>query len=128
MVNINHSECQGRTPFYLACSLLNMQIIDYLYKKGADINIVSSLKRCPLSKACYLGHTKIVQYLVEKESIKLDIEDEKGRTALHNACWGPGKKFCSFFLFYIYIFYSIKIYKAGGVQGKIRKNVKLDED
>ena len=47
----------------------------------------SKLDRTPLSKACYLGNVKVVEYLL---SINVDMlkQDNKGRTALHNAAWG----------------------------------------
>jgi ankyrin repeat protein len=63
--------------------------IDYLYKKGANINHRSKLGRCPLSKACFLGRRDIVEFLLSCPEIDINSQDEKGRTALHNATFGP---------------------------------------
>lgn len=39
-------------------------MIDYLYKKGCDINAKSILGRNALQKACYLGKIEVVKYLI----------------------------------------------------------------
>ncbi len=86
-VNLNHREYQDRTALYLAAFEGELDVVDYLYKNGADPEMCSKLDRTPLSKACYLGNIKVVKYLL---SINVDIlkQDNKGRTALHNAVWG----------------------------------------
>lgn len=78
--------------------------MDYLYKKGADPELGSKLDRTPLSKACYLGNVEVVKYLL---SINVDLlkQDNKGRTALHNAAWGA----------------------EGGRDGKRRGHIMLDD-
>ncbi|KRX10288.1 Ribonuclease H-like domain [Pseudocohnilembus persalinus] len=87
-VNHEHVEYQNRTPFYLACFLGYIDIVKYLYSLGVNINQVSKLERCSLSKAAYLGHTEIVRFLLQQKEIIIDLPDCKGRTALHNAAWG----------------------------------------
>lgn len=86
-VDLNHREYQNRTALYLAAFEGYLDIVDYLIKKGANPEMCSKLDRTPLSKACYLGNIKVVQYLL---SINVDMlkQDNKGRTALHNAAWG----------------------------------------
>ena len=66
-----------------------MDIIRYLYKKGADINNKSKLGRSALSKACYLGLIDVVKFLMGCPGIILNAADGKGRTALHNSVFGP---------------------------------------
>jgi len=66
-----------------------LPIIRYLYGKGADINNKSKLGRSALSKACYLGLVDVVTFLLSCPGIEVTIEDGKGRTALHNAVFGP---------------------------------------
>lgn len=42
-----------------------------------------------MSKACYLGLVDVVTFLLNCSGIEITIEDGKGRTALHNAVFGP---------------------------------------
>ena len=81
-VNIEKEEVQHRTPFYWACTQGDIAVIDYLYKKGCNINHKSSLGRTALSKSCYLGRIDIVEYLLNCKEIDLYSQDKKGRTAL----------------------------------------------
>ena len=58
----------------------------------------SELGRTALSKACYLGRVDIVKYLLSCKDIDMYAKCKKGRTALHNAIFGPkggreGQKF-----------------------------------
>ena len=45
--------------------------------------------RSALSKACYLGLVDVVSFLMSCPGIKLEVSDVKGRSALHNAVFGP---------------------------------------
>lgn len=57
--------------------------------KGADVNNQSRLGRSAISKACYLGLVDVVTYLMKCPGINITVADGKGRTALHNAVFGP---------------------------------------
>jgi ankyrin repeat protein len=80
---------QRRTPFYWACTQGDITVIDYLYQAGCNINHKSELGRTALSKACYLGRIDVVMFLLQCEEIDLCSQCKKGRTALHNAVFGP---------------------------------------
>ena len=88
-VNMEKLEIQKRTPFYWACTQGEMEIIQYLRDKAADINRSSEIGRTALSKACFLGRKDIVEYLINCKEINLNCRDKKGRTPLHNAVFGP---------------------------------------
>ena len=88
-VNIEKRDIQSRTPIYWACTNGDFTIIDYLYKSGCNINHKSELGRTALSKSCYLGRKDIVSYLLSCEGIDMFSQCKKGRTALHNAVFGP---------------------------------------
>jgi len=45
----------------------NIEIVKFLIDRGVDVNAQTRLGRTPLSKACFLGHTTIVQLLLEQE-------------------------------------------------------------
>ena len=88
-VNIHAKDIQNRTAFYFACTEGIQPIIRYLYGKGVDINNKSKLGRSALSKACYLGLVDVVQFLMSCPGIDMEVADIKGRTAIHNAVFGP---------------------------------------
>ena len=79
-----------------------MPILEYLFERGIDINILSKLKRTPLTKACYLNHVEIVKWLTSRAGIDILLQDVKGRSALHNAAWGSsgGKDVHTLYLFF----------------------------
>ena len=88
-VNPEHQECQARTPFYWSCCQSSLKIVKHLVEKGFIYNTYSILKRSPLSKACFTGRADIVNYLLSLPNIEIGVPDNRGRTPLHNACWGP---------------------------------------
>jgi ankyrin repeat protein len=69
----------------------NLQIIDFLLKAlNSESDVKSKKGRTPLSKACFLAKPDVVRYLLENiPNIDLNSTDDKGRTPLHNASWGP---------------------------------------
>ena len=88
-VQIEAKDYQERTPLYFACREGGLEIIKYLYKKGANMNSKTKHGRTILTKASYLGIFEITSYLLECPEILIDMEDGKKRTALHNAAFGP---------------------------------------
>ena len=67
----------------MACCLASFDVVKYLVKLGVNVNAVSSLQRTALSKCCFIGRHKMVEYLLTLDNVRLDILDDKGRTALH---------------------------------------------
>ncbi|CAG9323124.1 unnamed protein product [Blepharisma stoltei] len=87
--NINHIEDQKRSLLYWTASLGKIEYIDKLLEKNCDPNIQTRLGRTCLSKAAWNGNLDVLKRLLKVPSIDVDIPDSKGRTALHNAIWGP---------------------------------------
>jgi len=87
-VNLNHKDHQDRTVFYCACCQCSTKMVDFLYRKGCDINSKTKLERLPLAKAAYFGRADVVKLLLSYKEVIIESKDHKGRTALHNACWG----------------------------------------
>ncbi len=75
LVNHEHKEFLDRTPFYLACFMGSLNIIEYLYNKKVNINSLSKLGRCALSKACYLNRVAAVEFLLSKPEVVIDLVD-----------------------------------------------------
>ena len=41
-----------------------------------------------MSKACWNGFVDVTKVLLDSDKIDIDLKDNHGRTALHNAIWG----------------------------------------
>ena len=75
--------------FYLSAVMGYLELMEYFYRKGLNINEQTVLQRCALSKACYLGYVKEVEFLLSKKGELVVLSfDNKGKTPLHNAAWG----------------------------------------
>lgn len=55
------------------------------------MDTMNQIKRTPLIKAAYLDKPDAVKWLLEHEVIRkgIDHQDNRGRSAIHAACWGP---------------------------------------
>jgi ankyrin repeat protein len=57
---------KGRTYLHYACDFGQLQIIQYLISKSANINIEDKYGIAPLLAAIWENHTNCVKYLIEK--------------------------------------------------------------
>jgi ankyrin repeat protein len=65
-IDINNSESKNEFSFLLfACNIDRLDIIDYLIKKGANIEITGYEMYTPLKYACKEGKLQLVKFLVE---------------------------------------------------------------
>lgn len=75
-IDINNSDGKNGFPFMmLACYNNRLDIIDYLIKKGANIDVVDSDGYTPLMYACKEGNLQLVKFLVENGA-NIDGENE----------------------------------------------------
>ena len=86
--NVFHIEKQGRSLFYWAASLGKIEMLDILIENGLDPNKTTILGRTALSKSAWNGNVEILKYLLKVPGINIEVPDNRGRTALHNAVWG----------------------------------------
>jgi len=87
-INLEHKEIQNRTAFYWTACNGDVEMIEYLIKKGVDVNITSKMGRTPLSKASWNGKKDVVELLVKLPNIQINKPDRNGRYPIHNAVWG----------------------------------------
>ncbi len=87
-INLEHKEIQNRTAFYWTACNGDVEMIQYLIKKGVDVNITSKMGRTPLSKAAWNGKRDVVEMLVKFPNIEINKPDKNGRYPIHNAVWG----------------------------------------
>ena len=86
-VSINKPNMKGYSAAHLACINNNITILSFLIEKGSDIEQLDSEGNTCLMLACREGNMDIVKYLIEKRSVKVDVHNNNGFTALHFACW-----------------------------------------
>ena len=56
----------GRTPMHLAADYGQLEVLEYLSSKGADINAKDKHGISVILAAIWEGHTKCVKFLLEK--------------------------------------------------------------
>ncbi|XP_066511959.1 death-associated protein kinase 1-like isoform X1 [Hoplias malabaricus] len=82
--DINQPNKHGTPPLLIAAGCGNVQIIDVLMKKGADIQALDKSGANAIYYASRHGHMETLKFLHEKKC-PLDIQDKSGETALHVA-------------------------------------------
>ena len=76
-------------PLHRAAKKANVKIVRYLVEAGADINALTGRHQTPLiiatdSKRTDSAYLKVIRYLANHRSAKIDIADVGGNTALLN--------------------------------------------
>ncbi|TRY89574.1 hypothetical protein DNTS_025292 [Danionella cerebrum] len=82
--DINQPNKHGTPPLLIAAGCGNVQIIDVLMKKGAEIQAFDKTGANAIYYAARHGHMGTLRFLHEKKC-PLDIQDKSGETALHVA-------------------------------------------
>ncbi|XP_043101014.1 death-associated protein kinase 1 [Puntigrus tetrazona] len=82
--DINQPNKHGTPPLLIAAGCGNVQIIDVLMKKGAEIQAFDKTGASAIYYAARHGHVGTLRFLHEKKC-PLDIQDKSGETALHVA-------------------------------------------
>lgn len=68
-IDVN-SEINGRYPLHYAADFGQVEVLSYLIKKGAKVDVEDKHGITPLLAAIWEGHTKCVQMLLEKGASK----------------------------------------------------------
>jgi ankyrin repeat protein len=67
--NVNYADGdEGNTPMMCAISSKNPEIVSYLLRMGANVNMPYSSGKTPLMKAAELGNSQIVLILIEADA------------------------------------------------------------
>ena len=96
---INDYASDGFTPLGLACFFGQKETVDFLLKKGADVNKISNnpMKLAPLHSAVAAQQIEIVKMLIE-QGANVNAQQMKGVTALHSAAHNGLKDIVQFLL------------------------------
>ena len=81
---INFPENNGKYPLHVAASYGNDEMLDFLLKSGANVNVRNNEGLTPLDVACRKGNLKTVDVLIKKNANTSQPygcqPDEKGTT------------------------------------------------
>jgi ankyrin repeat protein len=88
MVDFSLSDSSEQTPLYLACFNGYYCAAKMILDHGgiSTIDIAEDTGSTPLQAASYKGSTEVVQLLLQNKA-RMDLQNEKGWTALHQACY-----------------------------------------
>lgn len=78
-VKINEPDGDGKTPLYAACLHGDLEIVQELIKRGADVNAFGKYGMPPLFAALYKGNPEIVKLLIEKGADVAPVEPKSER-------------------------------------------------
>ncbi|XP_034026700.1 death-associated protein kinase 1 isoform X1 [Thalassophryne amazonica] len=82
--DVNQPNKHGTPPLLIAAGGGNIQIIEVLMKKGAEIQAHDKSGANAIYYAARHGHVETLKFLHEKKC-RLDVQDKSGETALHVA-------------------------------------------
>jgi hypothetical protein len=75
----------GATAFHAAALRGHVKIMDMLFQKGADPNMMDLIKKTPLNSATLMDHIDVIKYLLE-HGADPDIRDDRNTAAFEWAC------------------------------------------
>lgn len=81
---LSTKDMYGRTPIYYAASTGKTVIMEWLARRGADVNAKDGDERTPLFGAAVGGHTETCDVLIDLGA-SVKFRDSKCRTVLHEA-------------------------------------------
>lgn len=84
---INISDEGGYTPLHKAAYNNQVEVVEYLISKGADLNAVSSSGSTPMHGAAFYGHPEAARVLIENGA-EIDKKNNGGYTPFLGACAG----------------------------------------
>ena len=65
----------------------NMDVLRQYHKDGKNLQCCNRFHESIIHTVCRRGHTKLLQYLLDKTDVSIQIVCDYGRTVLHDACW-----------------------------------------
>ena len=79
---VNEKDSRSCTPLHHACSKGSVKVVEYLVKKGADLNAQDTDGDIPITWALVRGHKNIAKFLINKGA-NVKLINKKKMTLLH---------------------------------------------
>ena len=84
---VNAQDVELNTPIHIATEKGFLQIVEYLASNGADLTLRNQKGDTPIHIAAMIeDNIQIVQYLIEKKNVNVNITGNYDMTPLHIAC------------------------------------------
>ncbi|XP_046337772.2 ankyrin repeat domain-containing protein 17-like [Haliotis rufescens] len=78
--DINCKEWIGRTPVMFAAGKGNIELVELLVRKGANVSLVDRFDNNILHSACLGGHVEVVKYVLSQDIVNINSRVWCGRT------------------------------------------------
>ena len=73
-MHVDSRDSTGRSALMKACETGRTGVMDYLFSKGASVNVEDLRRRTPLHVACESGHKDIVKKLLDRHA-QINVQD-----------------------------------------------------
>ncbi|KAK6107281.1 Ankyrin repeats (3 copies) family protein [Brugia pahangi] len=84
-INLNIANRMGETAIHVAAGAGQFDVVHYLHMKGAALDAADGRGDTPLFWATRNGHTNIVGYITNEESVNINAVNKNKESALHVA-------------------------------------------
>jgi ankyrin repeat protein len=64
-----------------------------MLEEGKSFDASNRFGESLMHMACRRGSSEVVNFLIDEAQVQVDVRDDFGRTALHDACWTPVPNF-----------------------------------
>ena len=83
LININEQDEQQQTALHIACSKGNLEVVQELLNKNAEVNIGDYNNWYPLHCAVSSNNLHVIYALLETPKIKVNLKTKDGNSMLH---------------------------------------------
>jgi ankyrin repeat protein len=67
----------------------NLEKLRFILENGGNFNACNRNGETILHLACRRGNLDVVRFLVDEAQVEIEVQDDLGRSVLHDICWRP---------------------------------------
>ena len=82
-------ECKSYDEAALLVRTNELDKLRSLHEEGKNLDACNRVGESLLHLACRRGHVEVAEFLMNEAKVRWDLQDDFGRTILHDACWRP---------------------------------------
>lgn len=88
-VKPDEEECKSYNEAASLVRTNDLEKLRALHEEGKNLDACNRVGESLLHLACRRGHIEIAEFLMNEAKVRWDLQDDFGRTILHDACWRP---------------------------------------